>query len=406
MRWLVASNQTRDRGAIALIVSILFMFGVILGCAALTIDVGSINAERRTLQNGADAAAMLVARTCAATKTCPTFDNSALVALVNSNDTKDQYTKIARVDGKAAVCGVITTDLDLPACEALQPGLSDCPTPQTSPAQYIRVYTQTQNSADSADTILPPIFGQTVVAGYKGVTQQTCASVGIGSLGSSPDALPIVIAQCAYDTMLAANTPSFPPMPPPQTASQTTPVPIPIGPPTDYSAYAMTIWSHIQGSSTGPAKCNATNSGLFLPGGFGWTDSVDDTHCSANFTFDKGVWTMPVGNGAAIPSGCKHGGTSPKRFVGTTTYIPIMTGVSGGKYVIDGLAGFYVAGYNAPAASPKNWDGYTDNGSKKIPKLSGGNDGIWGWFTNDFVSMGSFGTTTVPRGPTFLGNIG
>ena len=396
-----------------MIVAMLFGFGVMLGLAALTIDVGSINAERRTLQNGADAAAMSVARTCVGTKTCPGYNNAALVSLVNSNDAKDHHTKIARVDGKAAVCGVIKSDANLPACEPLKAGLPDCPTPQKLPAQYIRVYTQTQNSATSTDTILPPIFGQTVVGGYKGVTQQACASVGIEPLGGSYKALPIVMAQCAYDTMLAKNTPNFPAMPPNPGASQTA-VPLPKFPilggvpsqATDYSKYVMTVWSHITGGETGPSKCNASNSGLYLPGGFGWTTTTDDTTCTTDYVSDTG--TVPIGNGSAIPQGCKNIGTSPKSFVGTTTYIPIMTGISadGKNYIIDGLAGFYIGGYSAPAASPKSYDGYMDNGAIKIPKLTGGDDGFWGWFTDEFVPSGPGGSTDHPKGPTTLVNIG
>ena len=148
MRRMIFSHE-REQGAIATIVVMLFGFGVMLALAALTVDVGSINAERRTLQNGADAAAMSVARDCVKNKTCPKYDDLALVNLVNANDPKDGHTKIARVDGKAAVCGVITTDGSLAACEALpsEPVLSDCPKPANLPAQYIRVYTQTQNSA-------------------------------------------------------------------------------------------------------------------------------------------------------------------------------------------------------------------------------------------------------------------
>lgn len=400
MRRLGLRSRGSDQGAIAVIVGVLLGFGLILGLAALTVDVGSINAERRILQNGADAAAMSVARTCVDTGTCPTADNTALVNLVNLNDVKDHHTKIARVDGQAAVCGKITTDTSLPACPPLQPGLYDCPSPQKLPAQYIRVYTQTQNSAKSTDTILPPFFGQAVVGGYKGVTQQTCASVGIGSLGSSPNALPVVVAQCAYDAMMAKNDPDFPPMPPPVGASQTTPVALPTG----YAKYVTSVVTHTVAGKGVPPKCDYdSRSGLYVAGGFGWTETVGNT-CSANFTYDSGTWTMPIGNGASTPTGCRNTGTSPLSFVGTITHIPIMTGISAdGKYIIDGLAGFYVAGYNAPAANPKFWDGY--NGAGALA-LRGNDDGFWGWFTKDFVPVGDFGTTPDPRGPTVLGNIG
>lgn len=407
-----------------MIVAMLFGFGVMLGLAALTIDVGSINAERRTLQNGADAAAMSVARTCVDTKTCSTYDNAALVSLVNSNDAKDHHTKIARVDGKAAVCGVITSDTSLAKCEPLQPGLYDCPIPAKLPAEYIRVYTQTQNSATSTDTILPPIFGQMVVGGYQGVTQQTCASVGVESLGSSYKALPIVMAQCAYDTMMAKNPITatnpqgpFPLMPPYKEASQTAAelFPTQSWDPTksgttavdmNYSKYVLTIWSHVQNNTVVPAKCEASNSGLYLPGGFGWTTTVDSTHCSQDFLTDTGL--LPVGSGTATPQSCKNNGTSFKSFVGTTTYIPIMTGETVDKnyYIIDGLAGFYIAGYHSPAASPNSYDGYASIPTFTIPKLTGNDDGFWGWFTDEYVPSGSPGGTEHPRGPKVLGYIG
>jgi len=414
-----------DRGAIAMIVAMLFGFGVMLGLAALTIDVGSINAERRTLQNGSDAAAMAAARTCVSTGTCPVSTDSTLVQLVDGN-APDHFTKIARVDGKAAVCGVITSDTSLAKCEPLQPGLYDCPIPAKLPAEYIRVYTQTQNSATSTDTILPPIFGQMVVGGYQGVTQQTCASVGVESLGSSYHALPIVIAQCAYDAMVEKNAKPgnpqgpFPLMPPYKEASQTTPQAFPtasgvLGPTVamDYSKYATKLFTHTTNGAGGPVndpmKCDKSTSGLYLAGGFGWTDTVDGTHCETNFTSDTGPWVMPSGNGAAIPDGCrsnngtKPSGTSPKAFVGNTTYIPIVISISGGNYIIDGLAGFYVAGYRSPAASPNNYDGYTGTGALTI---SSPDVGFWGWFTDKYVPSGSPGGTENPRGPKVLGYIG
>jgi len=223
-----------------------------------------------------------------------------------------------------------------------------------------------------------------------------------------------VIAKCAYDTMKAKN--GFPPMDPNPGASQTL-VPVPLFPtqggvpdssgvyPTvDYAKYVMTIWSHISGGEKGPTKCDDTSpSGLYLPGGFGWTTTTDDTQCTADFNSDTG--TVPISNGAAIPQGCKNIGTSPMEFVGTTVNIPIMTGITadGKSYIIDGLAGFYVAGYSAPAANPKSYDGYRDNGTIKIPKLAGGDDGFWGWFTDQYVTKdSSFGQTLDSKGPKLI----
>lgn len=53
-----------EEGATAVVVAILLV--VLLGFSALAIDVGAMHAERRELQNGADAAALAVAQDCAA----------------------------------------------------------------------------------------------------------------------------------------------------------------------------------------------------------------------------------------------------------------------------------------------------------------------------------------------------
>jgi len=238
-------------------------------------------------------------------------------------------------------------------------------------------------------------------------------------MGSSGNALPIVIARCAYDTMLAKNPITatdpqgpFPPMPPNPGASVTvkpTPTfPIKGGVPektVDYSKYVMAIYSHISGGTSGPSKCDSatttTNpSGLYLPGGFGWTTTPDNATCAVDFNSDTG--TVPAGTGADTPAGCK--GNSFEKFIGTTVHIPIMTGENAdGNYIINGFAGFYVAGYNASASSPKSNDGYTGTGALS---LSGGLDGFWGWFTSDPVEWGSWGTSTDPTVPKLIGIIG
>jgi Flp pilus assembly protein TadG len=49
-----------DRGAIGVLVGMLLATGVLLGMAALTVDVGMLYQERAELQNGADAASIAV----------------------------------------------------------------------------------------------------------------------------------------------------------------------------------------------------------------------------------------------------------------------------------------------------------------------------------------------------------
>lgn len=56
-------NQESERGAVAVIVAILLI--VLLGFAAIAVDVGMLYAERAQLRNGADAAALGIAQSCA-----------------------------------------------------------------------------------------------------------------------------------------------------------------------------------------------------------------------------------------------------------------------------------------------------------------------------------------------------
>ncbi|MET3933135.1 TadE/TadG family type IV pilus assembly protein [Arthrobacter sp. OAP107] len=79
MRRLKASRSGSEGGAAGVLVAILML--VLLGAGALAVDVGQIYAERAQLQNGADAAALAVARTCA-DGSC---DDAVAGPLANSN---------------------------------------------------------------------------------------------------------------------------------------------------------------------------------------------------------------------------------------------------------------------------------------------------------------------------------
>jgi Flp pilus assembly protein TadG len=53
----------REEGAVAILVALLLV--VLMAAVALTVDVGGLYLRRRALVNGADAAALSAARTCA-----------------------------------------------------------------------------------------------------------------------------------------------------------------------------------------------------------------------------------------------------------------------------------------------------------------------------------------------------
>ncbi|MCP8998416.1 Tad domain-containing protein [Pseudarthrobacter sp. RMG13] len=78
-------EQKRERGGISVIVALLMV--VLLGFAAIAVDVGMLYSERAQLQNGADAAALLVAQKCATSNADPNCAATSTLAasVLNGN---------------------------------------------------------------------------------------------------------------------------------------------------------------------------------------------------------------------------------------------------------------------------------------------------------------------------------
>jgi hypothetical protein len=389
------SPAHRDEGAIAFIVAILFGTGVLLGCAALTIDVGNINLDRRQLQNGADAVALAVAQQCVKDGTCnPNDPDLQRLANLNAATSVNRASEIRRVDGETpAVCGNAS---GLEACPkdsvpSMQ-NLQECPSEIADGVNYVRVYTETKN-ADTGHNILPYYFGAMVV-GVAGANQQACASVSWGQPGAASNTMPMVLNECGWNAATANGTKFGPsqPSPAPRT-SESVPAP---QMPAAYLQYAIQFYTHTKNGESATTCGDRKDGGEYFPGGFGWVNTTDNAHCSASFTNDNGLWSMSGSNGAAAPDGCKA--ESLLKFVGTTVYIPIVTAVSGTNYTINGLAAFYVAGYRAPAvAQPNDFNGYSGGLSVLSP-----NEGLWGWFTKPIGDVGSGDGTGTPRGPIVI----
>ncbi|MHA7281430.1 pilus assembly protein TadG-related protein [Arthrobacter sp. TMS2-4] len=93
-----ASGRTdREQGAVSILVALLMV--VLLGFAALAIDIGMIVSEKAQLQNGADAAAYAVAQKCAANPadtTCST--TSTLASSLANQNALDTRTNVKQID--------------------------------------------------------------------------------------------------------------------------------------------------------------------------------------------------------------------------------------------------------------------------------------------------------------------
>jgi len=401
MRRLIP-KKAEDTGAVAIIVAFLFGTGVLLGCAALTIDVGNINLDRRQLQNGADAAALSAARDCVAT-VCPDPSLTAsaaaqtnyarLVTLADSNAGPDGATKLARVDsGLAAgvpdpnaVCGTLP-GLN-PCIVGTVPGnLQECP---ASPLEslvpavpYVRVYTQTLDKTRTK-TLLPYSFGASIAGVGSGANQQACAAVAVGPAGLSPS-LPFAFSACEWNNATSGGTVFHP------------------GPPYDSVTNPMNpLWEKvIQFNSINGTDCSWN--GHDFAGGFGWL--CHDSGCTppaastCSITTSGGWVDANTGNGAG--NDCRSG---IEAAVGTVVYIPVFDCINPNKnfcpkpvgaeksngthtwYHIQGYAAFFLTAVDNGSIQ-NHLSGYPTAASATACAGKGGKC-LFGWFLKELTPV-------------------
>ncbi|GFJ90626.1 pilus assembly protein TadG-related protein [Phytohabitans rumicis] len=190
-----------DRGAVAALVAVLLSGNVLLGMAALTIDVGLLYAEREELQSGADAAAVAVAKACVNGNnvTCRAATVAGLASSFANQNASDGVSN-------ATLCGRVPTLPSgsgnlLPPCGAPGGGLSSCiGAPPPAPQPFVEVRTDTQTAGGG--TILPYAFAQTVV-GAPGSDVGACSRVSWGPVDEvdSGDTLGIAISRREFDAV-------------------------------------------------------------------------------------------------------------------------------------------------------------------------------------------------------------
>jgi Flp pilus assembly protein TadG len=363
-------DEQREEGAVALIVAILFGLGVILGMAALTVDVGRLYAERRQLQNGADSAALAVAQDAA--RNCSTgacLPSTRAQSYANANS----------ADGASAVveiCGAGWSAVG-PCSAQSTPAITQCPAVPGGTTKWVRVRTATLSSGGS--TLLPGTFARAMAgnSGYAGTRVFACAQAGLGAPGSLDASLPLTLSLCEWNTYTSNGTNFAPPPPYP---------PYPL-------SYEHAIYFH---DTTGAAHCNAGPSGADLPGGFGWLATGSST-CDAQIN-DQNWINDSTGN--SIPNVCK---TVLPTLVGTTVFLPVFDNANGltgsnGSYHISGFAAFYLTGYSFPS------DRVTSIASG-IRYCTPSQSCVYGWFTQALAPTGGSGGGT-PRGTSVVRLIG
>ena len=275
IRERIRSLRRNEQGAVALIVAVVVGFGVLLGAAAISVDVGSLYAQRRQVQNGADAAAFALARTCVLSGNCLATSATSLSALAGQNG----RTTLGMAGSTPYAAGICAKNLpsatttDLPLCNASSGTFIDCPAMPTAltGVAYVEAHTQTLVNGQN---LLPPVVAQTL--GLGGANVQACARVAFGPASpSAQNTLPITMSYCAWKTAVgyvdAANPGTY--QTPPQGADpgyDTAARPWPA------AAAEISVMTAKEDSST----C-ATWNGHTAPGGFSWLDRTGGI-CSAN----------------------------------------------------------------------------------------------------------------------------
>ncbi len=290
----------RSESGMALVLIGLWLL-VIFGFAAFALDVSRIYNEHSELRNGADAAALAVARDCAEGACDGTYDEFGVADFYADPNARDGAVWVENVD----------IDLDDQTVEVM-------------------VATENPGGGNQLDTILAHIIG------YDGLTVRADTTVRWGSpLGFN--SLPLAFSKCEWDDFGAPgfvdeNPLGFLHRP---SAVIDNELPPTLGYP--YVAKFVTIYLH------GSSICGGSPSGADLPGGFGWLDPTSGCTLVSNL----GDW-LEIDPGASPSSGCSP--TWMRNTLGTVQFVPYFNDVVGtgtsAQYHVHGYGALYVTGYN------------------------------------------------------------
>jgi hypothetical protein len=343
-----------DRGAVAATLAIVLGTGVLLGMAAVVVDVGRLYAEREQLQSGADAAAWAVAEGCVLV---PDGCADQAVRAVS-------YAADNAADGAADVTLICGRGPGLPdQCPTSTDSLTDC-LGAAPPSNYVEVRTRTRER-DGA-RLLPPMFTRALPGTPDGTSVAACARVAWGPPGRM-QALGVTFSTCEWAQLTDDGTVFWP-------VSD------------DVPARAERV-VYLKSATTAP--CEAGPSGWDAPGGFGFLDPDDKKGCYATVQADSTVGGSTGNNKPCVDA------LADLRQQRRLTFIPIYETVRGNGqrmvYHLAGFASFVVTGYRLPGASASSW--LTGRRPCGPPRWC-----LSGYFTRHLLS-----TTGVPIGGPDLG---
>lgn len=278
------TSDDSERGAVTLIVA--FLLVVLLGFAALAIDVGALYAEKAQLQNGADAAALAIAGDCAAGACGTPTTTASRLANGNANDGSS--------------------------------GVSSITFPQTT---TVRVETNSRDATTGSNSF-SLFFARVLGISSADVRASAQASWGPPSTGTT---LPWTMSECVFEKYL---TPSQ--LAQLQSTGNFTGDPVPTHILMRYDSNAPTY-----------PGCAAQNG--YEPGGFGWLTT--DSGCSTNISVSAQVNGQP-GNHFPNAPACS---TVLSTIMDKPVLVPLFNSATGNgsnaTYTLVGFGAFQVTGY-------------------------------------------------------------
>ena len=309
-----------DRGAVVATLAIVLGAGVLLGMAAVVVDVGRLYAEREQLQSGADAAAWAVAETCVRE---PERCGAGLAAA-------RWYANANAADGAAEVTSVCGRGPGLPACGPAATNRTACLGDAPADTAYAEVRTRTLRPDGGA--LLPGTFAR-AVSGEPDTAVAACARVAWGPPRTARG-LAVTFSTCEWNELTGDGS-TFWPAPedglPPASAERV-----------------------VRLKDNTATTCGAGPSGWDAPGGFGWLDDADGT-CSTTVSVD-GSFGGSTGN--SVSSACRAA-LADLRDRRRPTLIPIYDGVRGNgantTYHLAGFASFVPTGYYLSGLTSPSW---------------------------------------------------
>ncbi|HWI02301.1 MAG TPA: pilus assembly protein TadG-related protein [Acidimicrobiales bacterium] len=269
-----------ERGAV-LILMVAFSL-VMVGMAALVVDVGAIHDEKRQLQNGADSAALGLAQHIGAN--CATAPNPTSCSATTLQSTADVLA-VGNARDSAVKVDVPTVDY-----------------------ANNRVTVRTSTRASNGGTILPYQFGK-ALTGVEGKTVRATAVASWSGLKRA-SVIPLTISKCEFTTATQNGTVFGTP---------------------------QTILFH--------SKAQPCGGGPDLPGGFGWLADNNDTNSGdCNVTPATGNIVSVDTGVVGTPHSCNMS-TLLGKDVLLSVYDSFTGSGTNGRYRIYGFGQFHLTGY-------------------------------------------------------------